>query len=803
MSVAIDAVFDLDASAALALVDDLAAALESATAGFADGLAAALESVQGQEVTVDVAVDDGQAVSELESIDANAPAVEVEVDADTSTAEADIDSIDPAPVDVPVEVDTSSAETSIDGLGSSVEGVGGSLSSTVGIGGAFGDLLNNITESAGVSASALGGLAIGVAGFTAIVETEVQVLQTVVEAAGEAQAAQALFKVALDNSGASAFAGTSQFQNLASEIQSYSGFSDEAILTGERLLISTSGLSTQQFVLGGNFERTTRLAADLARFAGTDVVSAMQRLGRGLVDPAKGARILGRLVGGLSASQREYIQTVQDTQGVEAAQSALLDIIQGKVRGTADAYGSTLAGQLDITRQHLDEVAESLGVKLLPFLTRFLELGSEFISANVRIASAIGHVNHEILQIPTDPIGALRDLLGQTSEPVGGGIAGALDAAGTAAETAAQQTEDAQAAIDSLVQSATANLPTLGDAIGNVNKAGEAFGVLNASTNPDLVINNLFEMVASFEDFTSNLAELPPIVQDALAPLGPAVAGPFAAALATAPQATRDALVRVLQEAQAAGIDITQVLTGVGTSGIQGIGTGISAGTPAATGAADAAGKVTAGAFELSFATVTALSTAQMILAGAAILGNAPIGPASLAARITAARWNAGLVLLRVYAALQMQSAAFSISANSGVTSSAAFSAGQSAGRAFGSGFSLGLNSALGQITSQAAAAGTAAQAAAVQAAGGKAPGESGVRGVSTSGFAAAGTSPVGTSGAVGDNVVINVSPGAVSVGVAPGTGTAETRAHAKAAMEGAIDGAREKARTRMASRRN
>lgn len=120
-------------------------------------------------------------------------------------------------------------------------------------------------------------------------------------------------------------------------------------------------------------------------------------------------------------------------------------------------------------------------------------------------------------------------------------------------------------AIAALTDSVAANIPTLADAISNVEQAGESFGVLEAASNPQAVIDNLFQMVQAFADFTTNIAaieQISPLVAQALAPLGPEIAGTFAQALAEAPPAVAEQLELVLLVAQEQGLNLTEVLTG-------------------------------------------------------------------------------------------------------------------------------------------------------------------------------------------------------------------------------------------------
>lgn len=551
-----------------------------------DNIPSEIEDAVGS-VDASVEVDTSTLEDELTTVDFLPIEVPIDMDSAVAEFEAGVAEFEAEPVDVPVTVDSDGAQDQLGDLGSAFEGVGGSASDTLGVGGAFGDMLDGLTEKLGISGAALGGFAAGIAGVGAVLAVEAQAFSFIVGEAAEAEAATALFKVTLDNTGVSAFASGDQFSHLATQIQAYSGFSDEAVLTGERLLLQSGDLANEQFILGGEFERTARLAADAARSGTTDYVSAMQRLARALADPASGVRILRGLIGGVTAEQREYIRTVQETEGVEAARIALLDLVESKVGGLASAYGDTLAGEIERSKEQFGEAAEDLGVRVLPVLTRLVEMGSGAITTLSGMADAAADFGSALLAFPTDPLGPGIDALEGAAGILGSGVADDPEkfffGMGTAASDAASGVDELQAEMDALASSIDGTVPSLADAIANVDRAGEAFGILEASSDPQAVLNNLFELIAGFINFSDNLAQLPPEVAQALAPLGPAVAGPFAAALADAPQATRDNLVRLLQEAQARGADLTSIMTGTGRGMTSGLSSG-SAGIGAAAG---------------------------------------------------------------------------------------------------------------------------------------------------------------------------------------------------------------------------
>lgn len=332
-----------------------------------------------------------------------------------------------------------------------------------------------------------------------------------------------------------------------------------------------------------------------------------------------------------------------------------------------------------------------------------------------------------------------------------GSISQATADAAIAAETAGGGTTNYLAALDRLpgvvdrsaqaIQEMTDavanNVPTLEQAIQNVDDAGEAFGILEASTDPQAVIDNLFAMVTAFANFSDNIATIgqtSSLVASTLATLGPDVAGPFVQALAQAPPAMTQQLELVLAVAQQKGVDLQAILTGFTANGIAGATAalegssgefgaagqaagesgagGVEQGLSSVEGAAASAGSTAATGFGDSLGAVSALAGGAMILAGAAILINAPFGVASSVGTAVGSLFGASLST----AAGAGARAAMAVAAG-GIVGAAPYGLASSTGSLIGSliggGIASGIRSSIDSIASAAAQAVNEAEAAA------------------------------------------------------------------------------------------
>ena len=301
-----------------------------------------------------VVADTADAEAAVEDIAASD--VEVPVEADTSDAEAAIESIEAPTIEAEVTADTSQAEEQVSGLGDALSGlVGGE-----GAGGATSalDAFSGAALGAGSASSiaATGGIAALFAG-----------LGYAVSEGAEAQVVLAETDNLLDRTGAGAYLTAQRMSDLAGEVQGYAGVSDEAVLSGENMLLGFRNVSAQGAVLNGVFERTVRLGADVATRTG-DVTSAIALLGRAVDDPTAGMNRLRAARIQLTDAEKASITAMQESGDLLGAQQALLDAVDSRVGGLAETYGTQFTGSVDRAKEKVGELAEVTGTSLLPAL---------------------------------------------------------------------------------------------------------------------------------------------------------------------------------------------------------------------------------------------------------------------------------------------------------------------------------------------------------------------------------------------------------------------------------------------------
>ena len=402
-------------SAGTAYVD-----VEARTDTVGDAIESALSSVDGT-VEIVAEADVSSVESELEGLEASP--VEVPVDADVAAAEAELDGREGEPVEIPVSADTSQAQASVDELSSSFQDLAGGLSS----GGATGMLDGFAGAAAGAglasSAAATGGIALLGAG-----------INDTVTSFSEAQVVATETAAMLDSMGSGAIVTADHVASLSQSIMEYSGFSDEAIQAGANTLLMFDQINSQPV-----FDRALNDATDLARRLGTDVPGAARMLGIALQDPEAGMNRLRRAGVVLSESQKETITAMMETGNVAGAQEVIFAALEGKIGNLAEAYGGTLAGEIDKTNERIDEHKEAIGEGIAPAYAAALSAIDGFLVGLQANTAGLTHAKDEVLDFfnLTEDAKGMGPALGGSLKPLGDALYDTAGAAGAAEDAIA------------------------------------------------------------------------------------------------------------------------------------------------------------------------------------------------------------------------------------------------------------------------------------------------------------------------------------------------------------------------------
>ena len=250
------------------------------------------------------------------------------------------------------ELDASGAITSLQAF----KGEAGTASAQAG--GAFGALASQWSKLVAGMAAFMGARAL--VGF----------LKDSVAGAMEAEDAVVKLDATLKATGYSAGLTGNQIRLFAREMSYLSGTTEEEIANAAALL------STYKEVRGEGFERTIVVARDLAAVMGTDLASATRMLGKAQQDPIQGMTMMRRAGIVLTDAEKDLVKQTVELNGVQAGQAKLLELVESRVKGVADAMAGTLSGQLKTMANQWGEIKETLGGFIiksadLPGVTKF------------------------------------------------------------------------------------------------------------------------------------------------------------------------------------------------------------------------------------------------------------------------------------------------------------------------------------------------------------------------------------------------------------------------------------------------
>lgn len=221
-----------------------------------------------------------------------------------------------------------------------------------------------------------GGLVVGAGAAVAGIGALAAVLGASVKAASEAEQIGAQLNAVLESTGGIAGVTRDELEKQALALSQITRFEDDAILAGNAVLLTFTNIGKEVF------PRATEATLDLATAFGMDLQSATMMIGKALNDPVAGLTALSRAGVQFTADQKEMIAAMVEAGNTAGAQALILKELETQIGGSAQAAGETMAGQMDIMKNALGNVAEQIGGALLPVVTDLItKLGPGFIAA--------------------------------------------------------------------------------------------------------------------------------------------------------------------------------------------------------------------------------------------------------------------------------------------------------------------------------------------------------------------------------------------------------------------------------------
>jgi len=197
------------------------------------------------------------------------------------------------------------------------------------------------------------------------------VLKSGFDEAKDAAAGTAQLAAGIASTGNAASLSVDGLNSLASEIQNYSGQTDDSIVKSEQLLQTFTNIKNT----GPDkiFDQATKASADMAAKFGGDASSQAVLLGKALNDPVKGITALTRVGVSITDEQKKTIDAMVKTGDVAGAQKVILKELGTEFGGAAKAAGQSFPGQLDRVHRAFEDLSQGVVQGFLPVMGPALE----------------------------------------------------------------------------------------------------------------------------------------------------------------------------------------------------------------------------------------------------------------------------------------------------------------------------------------------------------------------------------------------------------------------------------------------
>jgi Prophage tail length tape measure protein len=230
------------------------------------------------------------------------------------------------------------------------------------------------TQSFGRSAaSTLGGLAKGGAiGVAAAGVTGFAIaMKRGISEFSDGQKVMAQTNAVIKSTGGAADVSAKQVDALAQSISAKSGIDDQAIASGENMLLTFTNIHNEVGKGNDVFNQATKTLADMSTATGTDMSKSAIQLGKALNDPIKGVGALSRVGVTFTEGQKKTIKTLVDSGKTMEAQKIILHELGKEFGGSAEAAGKTLPGTMNKLKNSFDNAAAGMVQGLTPALNSF------------------------------------------------------------------------------------------------------------------------------------------------------------------------------------------------------------------------------------------------------------------------------------------------------------------------------------------------------------------------------------------------------------------------------------------------
>ena len=189
-------------------------------------------------------------------------------------------------------------------------------------------------------------------------------IKDAITASAEQQQVDAQTQAVIKSTGQAAGLSATQISDMADALQDNSTYGNEAIQSGENMLLTFTNIGKDVF------PQATQAMLDLSTATGQDMQSSAVQLGKALNDPIAGVTALQRVGVSFTEDQKKQIKTMVESGDVMGAQKLILGELSKEFGGSAQAATKTFTGQMEMAKNQIGDAEKAISIALLPILAR-------------------------------------------------------------------------------------------------------------------------------------------------------------------------------------------------------------------------------------------------------------------------------------------------------------------------------------------------------------------------------------------------------------------------------------------------
>ena len=224
-----------------------------------------------------------------------------------------------------------------------------------------------LASSGSKTAAAFGQIGIAIAAVIGAIKLMTKAMKECISAYSEAEKVSKRLEAVWNNVGQATGKTAKQIDDMAEALEKQTYFTSESIKESALLLAATESLSEE------GLDRALQASMDLAAALGEDVTSAANTLAKALEDPEAALNRLKSAGVVFTEEEKTQIKTLSEANQKYEAQAIILDKIEGKYRGVAQAIADTPVGKLDAIKDVWGDIKEGLGEGLVNAISPALD----------------------------------------------------------------------------------------------------------------------------------------------------------------------------------------------------------------------------------------------------------------------------------------------------------------------------------------------------------------------------------------------------------------------------------------------